>query len=292
MFEIKGIKNNTWYFEAFSNVGIYTPDGKNAVLIDSCDHPRMVKALDRQLTEMGLSVTAIINTHCHVDHICGNRYFKEKYGCRLMSTEKEKLFIRYPALESEFYYAGVDIKKESSPFFLAEPSETEIIGEDNLPDGIKIVPLPGHGFEMVGVITADNVFFLADSVLSKKTWDEYRLPFFHDVNKTIETLEMIKTVKSDIYVPSHDAPTDSIEDLAQYNIDRLKEKKELVLSFCEGRSVEGIYAEYAKKEGISPRAEKYPMFEVMIRNLLQALVDDGRIHAVYDNHRLIYELKK
>ena len=34
------------------------------------------------------------------------------------------------------------------------------------------------------------------------------------------------------------------------------------------------------------------MFEVMIRNLLQALADDGRIHAVYDNHRLIYELKK
>ena len=292
MFEIKGIKNNTWCFEAFSNVGIYTPDGKNAVLIDSCDHPRMVKALDRQLSEMGLTVATIINTHCHIDHICGNRYFKEKYGCRLLSTEKEKLFIRYPALESEFYYAGVDIKKESSPFFLSEPSETEIIGEDNLPDGIRIVPLPGHGFEMVGAITADNVFFLADSVLSKKTWDEYRLPFFHDINSSIETLEKIKTIKADIYVPSHDAPTDSIEDLAQYNIDRLKEKKELVLSLCEGRSVEGIYAEYAKKENLIPRAEKYPMFEVMIRNLLQALADDGRIHAVYDNHRLIYELKK
>ena len=76
MFEIKGIKNNTWCFEAFSNVGIYTPDGKNAVLIDSCDHPRMVKALDRQLSEMGLTVATIINTHCHIDHICGNRYFK------------------------------------------------------------------------------------------------------------------------------------------------------------------------------------------------------------------------
>ncbi|MBR5827131.1 MAG: MBL fold metallo-hydrolase [Clostridia bacterium] len=291
MFEIKSIKNNTWYFESFSNVGIYTPDGKNAVLIDSCDHPRMVKSLDRQLSEMGLTVSAVINTHCHVDHICGNRYFQEKYGCRLLSTEKEKPFIRYPDLESELYYAGVDIKKESSPFFLAEPSETEIIWENNLPDGIKIVPLPGHGFEMIGVITADNVFFLADSVLSKKTWDQYRLPFFHDVNSTIETLEKIKTVKADIYVPSHDAPTDSIEDLAQYNIDRLKEKKELVLSLCEGRNVDSIYTEYVKKENIKLRASQYPMFAVMIKNLLQSLVEDGKIHAEYDNYRLVYELK-
>ena len=291
MFEIKAIKNNTWYFEAFSNVGIYVPDGKNAVLIDSCDHPRMVKSLDRQLSEMGFSVSAIINTHGHVDHICGNSYFQEKYGCRLLSTEKEKAFIRYPDLESEFYYAGVEIKKTSSPFFLAKPTVTEVIGENNLPDGIEIVPLPGHSFEMVGVINADNVFFLADSVLSKKTWDEYRLPFFHDVNKTIETLETVKNIKADIYVPSHDAPTDNIEDLAQYNIDCLKEKKELVRSLCEGRSADGIYEQYAKKEGIKPRADQYPMFAVMIKNLLQSLVEDGRIRGVYDNHRLIYEIK-
>ena len=74
MFEIKSIKKNTMYFEAFSNVGIYAPDGKNAILIDSCDHPRMVKALDRQLGEAGLAVSAIINTHCHADHICGNKF--------------------------------------------------------------------------------------------------------------------------------------------------------------------------------------------------------------------------
>lgn len=291
MFEIKELKNSTRYFEAFSNVGIYAPDGKNAILIDSCDHPRMVKALDRQLCEMGLTVSAVINTHCHVDHICGNKFFQDKYGCKLLSTEKEQAFIRYPALESEFYYAGVEIKKESSPFFLAQSTETEIIGENNLPDGIEVVPLPGHSFEMVGVITGDNVFFLADSVLSKKTWDEYRLPFFHDVNRTLETLERIKGIRADIYVPSHDVPTDSIEELAQYNIDRIKEKKELVLSVCEGRSADGIYEEYARLENINPRADKYPMFAVMIKNLMQSLVEDGKICAVYDNHRLIYKLK-
>ena len=65
--------------------------------------------------------------------------------------------------------------------------------------------------------------------------------------------------------------------------------------YCGGkivlRSADGIYAEYVKKEGIMPRADQYPMFAVMIKNLLQSLVEDGRIRGVYDNHRLVYELK-
>ncbi len=291
MFEIKKIKGNTFYFEAFSNVGVYIPDGKNAILIDACDHPRMVKALDRQLSEMGAGVSAVIDTHCHVDHICGNKFFQDKYGCRLFSTEKEQPFIKYPTLEPNFYFAGVDVKQTNNPYILAEPSVTEIIRSDNLPGGVEIVALPGHSFEMIGVITDDNVFFLADSILSKKTWDEYRLPFFYNVNETLETLEKIKNIKADIYVPAHAEPTDSIVDLAQYNIERLKEKKELAYNLCEGRSFDMIFEEYAKTEGIKLRADKYPMFAVMLRNILQSLVEDERIHAVYENNRLVYELR-
>ncbi len=292
MFEIKKIKGNTFYFESFSNVGIYIPDGKNALLIDACDHPRMVRSLDRQLTEMGVSVSAVIDTHGHVDHICGNKFFQEKYGCRLFSTEKEQAFIKYPSLESEFHFAGVDVKKVNNPYLLTESSETEIIDRDNAPFGVKTVDLPGHSFEMIGVITGDNVFFMADSILSAKTWDEYRLPFFNNVNKSIETLEKIRTVEADVYVPSHAEPTDYIAELAQYNIDRLREKKELALSLCEGRSFDMIFEEYARIEGFRIRADKYPMFAAMLRNILQSLVEDEKIHAVYENHRLVYEVKK
>ena len=292
MFEIKKLKGNTFYFEAFSNVGIYAPDGKNALLTDACDHPRMVKSLDNQLGEMGFSVSCIIDTHGHVDHICGNKFFQQKYGCRLFSSEKEQAFIKYPSLESEFYYAGVDVKKTNNPYLLTEPSVTELIDRKNPPMGVEIVELPGHGFEMIGVITGDNVFFMADSIVSAKTWDEYRLPFFNNVNESIATLEKVKGIKADIYVPAHASPAESIEELADYNIKMFKEKKELTLSLCEGRSFDMIFEEYAKIEGFKIRADRYPMFAVMVRNLLQSLVEDEKIHAVYDNHRLIYELKQ
>ncbi len=291
MFEIKKIKGNTYYYEAFTNVGIFAPDGKNAVLIDACDHPRMVKGTDKQLGEMGLRVGAVIDTHCHIDHICGNKFFRDKYGCKILSTKKEQAFISYPSLESDFYYAGMDTDKIRNSFFLTEPCESEVITKENTPEGIETIPLPGHSFEMIGVKTADNVIFLADAILSRKTWDEYKLPFFYDVNSSISTLEMLKTLSADIYVPSHDAPLEDITELANYNIEKITEKKELFYSLCEGRSFDTLFEAVLKKEDLKIRTEKYPMYAVMARNLLQALVNDGRIYAVLENNRLVYHRK-
>ena len=288
MFEIKKLKGNTYYYEAYTNVGIYVPDGKNALLIDACDHPRMVKGLDRQLCEAGISVGCIIDTHCHIDHICGNSYFKNKYGCRLLCTEKEKPFICYPSLESEFYYAGINTDKSKNPLFLVEPTVPEIINESNIPEGLELVSLPGHGFEMIGVKTPDNVFFVADAVLSVKTWEEYRLPFFREVNKAVETLEMLRGISADIYVPSHNPPLDSITELAEYNIERLREKKALIYSLCNGSSFEELFEETLHREALQIRTEKYPMYAVMVRNFLQALVEDDKIYAVYENNRMVY----
>lgn len=291
MFEIKKLKGNTYYFEAFSNVGIYTHDGVSAVLVDACDHPRMVKAIDRQLNGMRLTVGTVIDTHCHIDHICGNRFFQDKYGCKLLSTKKEQGFIAFPSLESDFYYSAVDTKNSRHPFLNTEPSDTEVITEENIPEGTEIISLPGHSFDMIGVITADSVAFLADSVLSKKTWDEYRFPFFFDVNNSITTLEKLKDIRADIYVPSHDAPTDSIAELADYNIEKLKEKKELIFDICEGKGFDRIFEEAMIKENLHLRTEKYAMYATMVRNLLHSLVVDGRIGIVLDNNRLIYEIK-
>ena len=122
----KIIKGNTYYFEAFTNVGIYRLDEKQAVLIDSCDHKRMVRSLDRELEAMELEPSLIINTHCHNDHICGNRYFSEKYGCRLLSTKLEQAFIHKPELEIEFYSSGLMTDERNNPFLGMEPSEAEL----------------------------------------------------------------------------------------------------------------------------------------------------------------------
>lgn len=291
MFEIKHIKGNTYYYEAFTNVGIYKLSDSEVILIDSCDHKRMAKGLDKMLCETGLKVKTIINTHCHVDHICGNSLFFEKYGCEILSTKTEQRFISYPDLEPKFYYSGIDTEKARNPFFMVEPSESEIITESNTPEGFEIIPLPGHSFEMIGVRTPDNVVFLADAVLSKATWDNYKYPFFYDVNGALKTLEKINSLEADTFVPSHNPPVEDICELASYNISKIKEKKELILNLSDDRSFEEIFALTMEKEELKIRTEKYPMYAIMIRNILQSLVEDEKIHGVLENNRFVYHLK-
>lgn len=291
MFEVKHLIGNTFYYDAFTNVGIYRLGGNEAVLIDSCDHKRMVKGLDKELDAMGLRVSLVINTHCHVDHICGNRYFQDKYGCKILSTRLEQGFIYKPDLEPDFYNVALGGNKSNNPFYGIEPSEAEIITADNIPEGFEIVGLPGHGFEMVGVRTPDDVLFLADSVLSELTWESYKLPFFYSVNKATETLEKIKDMRARLFVPSHNAPVEDIRPLAEYNIEKLKEKKELIYALCNNRSFEELFCEVMEKEELAIKAPKYCMYAVMVRNFLQALIEDDKIYCELENNRMIYHKK-
>ena len=291
MFEVIQLTDNTFYYEAFTNVGIYRLNEKEVVLIDSCDHKRMVRGLDRILNGMGLSVKLIINTHGHVDHICGNKYFQEKYNCRILSTALEKTFIANPELEAGFYNAALSVDKRNNPFYGVEPTESEIITADNLPEGFEIISLPGHGFDMVGVRTPDNVVFLADAVLSRHTWESYKLPFFYDVNRSIETLEKIRDLEAEFFVPSHDAPVKNIGDLAAYNEQQLREKKQMVFQLCENQSFESLFELVAADQGLDIKTPKYCMYAVMVKNLLQALIEKGKVYSVYENGRMIYRTK-
>ena len=291
MFDIVETIGNTFYFSAFSNVGVYKLNNSEVVLIDSCDHKRMVKSLDNILENNGLKVKTIINTHCHVDHINGNKYFHDKYGCSILASKGECGFIAYPDREPQFYYSGIDTDKSRNPFFDTQPSEAEVISESNIPEGIEIIPLPGHSFDMIGVRTDDDVVFLADSILSKKTWDEYKLPFFYNINESLKTLENMKNIKGKLFVPAHDEPVADICELADYNIKSLTHKKELVYDLCYGKSFEELFAALIRKLDIRLLTSKYPLHAAMVRNLLQSLVEDDVICAELENLVLTYRYK-
>lgn len=291
MFEVRHLKGNTLYFEAFTNVGIYRLGDKKAVLIDSTDHLRMAKAVNNYLISEGLTVDTIINTHCHVDHICGNKDFYEKYGCKILCTEKEKPFIAQPDLEGTFYFAGIDTDKTRNPFFMVEPSVIDTLTEENLPEGLEIISLPGHSFDMIGVRTPDGVVFVADSILAEKTWKEFKIPFFRDVNKSIETLKRLKEIKAEIFVPSHNEPLTDITALADLNICRLEELKEIVYGLCDGIGFDEMFTVLLNRLSLKIRTEKYVSYSVMLKNILQALVEDEKIKGVIEDNKFLYYRK-
>lgn len=289
MFDIVDTLGNTFYFSAFSNVGVYKLNKSEVVLIDACDHKRMVRSLNNILEKNNLRVKTIINTHCHVDHITGNKFFYDKFGCQILASKGEQGFIAYPDREPRFYYSGINTSnKDRNPFFTTEATDAEVITTANTPEGFEIISLPGHSFDMIGVRTPDDVVFLADAILSKKTWDEYKLPFFYNVNESIKTLKDMQKLKAKLYVPAHNEPLKDISELAEYNIKSMNHKKELIYSLCEGKSFEEIFADVIEALELRIMTPKYPMYSVMVRNFLQSLIDDEAIDSVLEDSVLIY----
>lgn len=291
MFELTKIKGNTYNFDAYTNVGVFINKKGQVVLIDACDHKRTVRTFNKLLEEKGFKPDIVICTHGHVDHIAGNKFFSEKYGAKLLCSEKDQVFIKHTDIEPDIFYNGCSVNKKLNPYYQAEPSNPEVFSADNIPDGVELIPMPGHAWEMVGVKTEDNVIFLADSIMSKETWDEHKMPFFNDVNSSMETLERVKNLEADMFIASHVQPMTDIKELAEYNIQKFKERKQSVYNICDGKSADEIFVELMKELQLEIPSNRYQMYYIMMRHYLQALIDDKLIEGEFNGAAYIYKRK-
>lgn len=291
MFELTKIKGNTYNFDSYTNIGLFINKKDQVILIDSGDHKRTVRTFNKILEEKNLRPDYIISTHCHVDHISGNRFFQEKYGTKILCSDKERMFIKYTEIEPDIMYNGYSVNKKLNPNYQGEPSEPEVFSEDNLPEGVEIIPLPGHAWQMIGVKTEDNVVFLADSIMSEETWEEHKLPFFNDVNSSIETLGKVKSLEGDIFIASHAKPVTDIKELADLNICKLNDRKQLLYELCNGNSADEIFVLYMKALGIDVQGNRYQSYYTMLRHYLQALIEDKAIEGEFNGMAYIYKRK-
>ena len=90
------------------------------------------------LASSKLKVKFLINTHCHIDHILGCKFVKEKYNPVYYAPEKDLVFLENANKQAEMF----DIKLEKLP----KPDEL-ILDESEIYLGksrIKFLFTPGH----------------------------------------------------------------------------------------------------------------------------------------------------
>ncbi len=64
---------------------VHEPDSGQTAIVDPADPIPVVKRLE----ERGLTLTHILNTHHHADHVGGNRALKERYGCTIVGPRAD-----------------------------------------------------------------------------------------------------------------------------------------------------------------------------------------------------------
>jgi len=183
MIEIK-----TFTFNPFmENTYVLYDETKEAVIVDpGCYERQEQEELAFFIENNDLKPVALLNTHCHIDHVLGNAWVKENYNLQLIIGEKEIDTLRavevyapnygfqnYIAANAEVFLKDGDTikfgKSELKHLFVPghapghlafyDDSQAFIIGGDVLFDGsIGRTDLPGGDFDTL-IQSIKNKFF-------------------------------------------------------------------------------------------------------------------------------------
>lgn len=290
MYELVNVRGKSFYIESPAKIGLVKLDGDKVCLIDSGSDKEAGRKIRKILDSEGLKLTAIFNTHSNADHIGGNKYLQSQTGCKIYAPDIECAFTRYPILEASFLYGGYPMKELRHKFLMAQESNAEYLTPEVLPDGWEIIPLPGHFFSMAGFRTPDDVVYLADCLSSVETLEKYRISFIYDVGAYISTLETVKSMEAEAFVPSHAPVTDEISGLAQYNIDSVNEIADIIAGICrEPLNFESVLQRLFSVLNLSMTFEQYVLAGSTVRSYLSWLKDKGRVKAYFSDNMLLWE---
>lgn len=290
MYELVQVSDRSYYIQSPAKIGLVKLNNTDVCLIDSGNDKDAGRKVRQILDANHWHLTAIYNTHSNADHIGGNKYLQGQTGCRIFAPGIECDFTKHPVLEPAFLYGGYPCKDLRHKFLMAQESNVEYLTEESLPEGFQIIHLPGHFFDMAGFRTPDDVVYLADCLSSKETLEKYQIGFIYDVASYLKTLEMVKTLDAQIFVPAHAAATDDIAPLAQYNIDKVLEIADQITELCsEPLCFEVILQKLFTLYGLQMNFEQYVLVGSTVRSYLAWLKDTGRISAGFDNHMLVWQ---
>ena len=290
MYELIQISEHDYYIQSPAKIGLVKLNDTEVCLIDSGNDKDAGRKVRKILDEHGWTLKAVYNTHSNADHIGGNKYLQGQTGCKIYAPGIECDFTRHPILEPSLLYGGYPCKDLRHKFLLAQESGAEYLTKETLPEGFELIPLPGHFFDMAGFRTPDDTVYLADCLSSRETLDKYQIGFIYDVAAYLNTLEKVKTLKARLFVPAHAEAAEDITELAQYNIDKVNEIADKIVSLCkEPLGFEVILQRLFTEYGLVMNFEQYVLVGSTVRSYLAWLKDTGRLNAVFEKNLLLWE---
>jgi len=290
MYELIQVSPHCYYIQSPAKIGLVLTGEGEVCLIDSGNDKDAGKKVKRILDAQGWTLKAIYNTHSHADHIGGNKYLQSQTGCAVYAPGIEQDFTRHPLLEPAFLYGGNPPKSLRHKFLMAHESDAQPLTGAVLPVGWELIPLPGHGFDMVGFRTADNVVYLADCFASRETLEKYQISFLTDVAAYLDTLDKVAAMEAACFIPSHTEVLSSAAELAGLNREKVLEIGDTILQLCrEPLGFDALLKKVFEAFGMVMTFEQHALVGSTVRSYLTWLTETGRIAPEIRDHVLLWK---
>lgn len=158
-FVFSPIKENTY---------VLYNEHKECIIIDpGCYFEDEKDTLSAFILQKELTPKLLLNTHCHLDHVFGNKYVAEKYGLTLQLHEKEKELLSFAPASGLMHNLPFD--NYAGEFIFLKKGDKVLLGKDEL----EIIEAPGHSPGSICFYCSKQNFVIGGDVL-----------FYHSIGRT------------------------------------------------------------------------------------------------------------
>ncbi len=173
------------------------------IIIDpGCYFGNERRTLEESIHEQVLSPKFLLNTHCHLDHIFGNKFIHDQYNLLLHVHEKEKIILdTAPAMGLQWNMPFENYRGDL--IFLNEGDSIKL--DD---DELKVLFTPGHSPGSISFYCEAQNFVIGGDVLFRLSIGRTDLPGgdFDTLINSIRTRLFILPDDTVVY-PGHGEPT-------------------------------------------------------------------------------------
>lgn len=165
------IKLATLTFNPFGeNTYILFDETKKCMIVDAgCSSEKEQQTLVSFIEKNELQPVMAINTHGHVDHICGVEFAKQQWGIPFALHRNEK-----PIMEMVHCYVDMGFDVNPIPTVNIDLAETETIPLGN--NTLHILQTPGHSPGHIAIHVPETELLLTGDLLFKESIGRTDLP--------------------------------------------------------------------------------------------------------------------
>ncbi len=194
------------------NTYILHDDTNECVVIDpGCYEKYEREQLKKYIQDNNLKVVRLLNTHCHIDHVLGNKFVANTYNVDLEIHPDDEQTLRSVPVYAPAY--GFPMYEEQLPAKYLKEGDTVKFGNTEL----EVIFAPGHAPGHVVFYNRSEKILIGGDVLFNESIGRTDLPG-GDFNTLIQSIKTkLFTLPDDVTVYCGHGPETSIGHEKKYN---------------------------------------------------------------------------